>query len=253
MYGILDILLPPLALLAIVGTADAHRRFRRLWALSSTGARARADAARWGRIRALWGTLVVVCLAGWLSARMGAAAWGGLAAGALLAVWALRHTLEHIMAGWVLLARAPFGPGDLVEVEGIRGIVVRAGLTCLRIRGFDHVEHDVPWTRVQRAGLSRLSAAASEMPVEVDLPWAGHLPPTEARDLAALCACTSPLASLQRRPETFLVSTQEAGASHTLIRVRGYVFDAEWAESFRSHVLEAWMEASAEAPAPPRA
>jgi hypothetical protein len=153
----------------------------------------------------------------------------------------LRRFIEDAVSGVLLLARVPFGQGDMVETGGRRGVVIRAGLTSLRIRGFDRIEHDIPWSSMVRQGVSRMSLQNAEVPVEVDLPWNVTIEPGTARSIAAMCAATSPFASLHSRPETFLIATPGRD-DQVCVRVRGFVFEAEFAEAFRSHVLEAWLE-----------
>jgi hypothetical protein len=234
------------AILSVVLSIWSHLRFRSRWKATSDGERARRHAAWWARLRGVGLAGIGASVAGlaFVWADKGAA-WGLLPVVVLLA-WGARGFFEDLVAGWIVMARVPFGRGDLVEAAGRRGIVTRAGLTALRLRGFDHVEHDVPYWRLLREGVSRLSVAATEVPVEVDLPWLPSLPPIEARSYAAICAASSPFASLHARPETFLVADPVDG-SRIRVRVRGYVFDAAYAEAFRSHVLEAWMERAAAA------
>ncbi len=159
----------------------------------------------------------------------------------LFAAFVLRRFIEDAVSGVLLLARVPFGQGDMVETGGRRGVVIRAGLTSLRIRGFDRIEHDIPWSSMVAHGVSRMSLQSAEVPVEVDLPWTLNIEPGKARSIAAMCAATSPFASLHSRPETFLIASTGRN-DQVCVRVRGFVFEAEFAEAFRSHVLEAWLE-----------
>lgn len=159
----------------------------------------------------------------------------------LFSAFVLRRFIEDAVSGVLLLARVPFGQGDMVETGGRRGVVIRAGLTSLRIRGFDRIEHDIPWSSMVVHGVSRMSLQNAEVPVEVDLPWTLNIEPGKARSIAAMCAATSPFASLHSRPETFLIASPGRD-NQVCVRVRGFVFEAEFAEAFRSHVLEAWLE-----------
>jgi hypothetical protein len=230
----------------LLGALWTHIRFHRLWQMSAHGPLQRKSAAGLARWR---GALIVGAMLCWSFATL-RMVHGGLLVllpvvpvVALLA-WGARGFVEDVIAGWLVMARVPFSRGDLVEAAGRRGIVVRVGMTALRLRGFDHIEHEVPNWRLLREGLSRLSVDASEVPVEVDLPWNAAIPPIEARALAAICAATSPFASLHARPETFLM-VDERDATRIRVRVRGYVFDPTYAEKYRSHVLEAWLENTA--------
>lgn len=236
-------ILSALGCVLLLAALWAHLRFQRLWHITSHGPAQRSHAAGLARWR---GALIVGALLCWSFATL-RLLHGGLfvllpivPAVALLA-WGARGFVEDVMAGWLVMARVPFSRGDLVEAAGRRGVVVHVGMTALRLRGFDHIEHEVPNWRLLREGLSRLSVDAAEVPVEVDLPWNAAIPPIDARALAAICAATSPFASLHARPETFL-TVDERDATRIRVRVRGYVFDPAYAEKYRSHVLEAWLE-----------
>jgi small-conductance mechanosensitive channel len=227
----------------LLGAIWAHIRFHRLWQLTSHDPAQRRIAAGLARWR---GALIVGAVLCWSFATL-RLLHGGLfvllpvvPVVALLA-WGARGFVEDVLAGWLVMARVPFSRGDLVEAAGRRGIVVRVGMTALRLRGFDHIEHEIPNWRLLREGLSRLSVDAAEVPVEVDLPWNASVAPIDARALAAICAATSPFASLHARPETFLM-VDDRDATRIRVRVRGYVFDPTYAEKYRSHVLEAWLE-----------
>ena len=241
---------PFILLLAAVVTASlvvalfAQALLWRYWSLPQVSSRVRSALRQWARARVVAVVVFLVSSAGLLlSVADGYWSLAWLVPLGVL-VYALRDLITDSATGILLMARLPFGEGDLVETGGRRGVVVRAGLTSLRIRGFDHIEHDLPWTALVRQGVSRMSLRHAEVPVEVDLPWRTNIAPGDARSIAAVCAATSPFASLHSRPETFLVA-DGSRQDDVRVRVRGYVFDAAYAEAFQSHVLEAWLERTA--------
>ncbi|MFT4703104.1 MAG: small-conductance mechanosensitive channel [Bradymonadia bacterium] len=161
----------------------------------------------------------------------------------LLLMWAFRHWFENLAGGLVLAVTRPFRCGDWVRWKTIDGEVCHIGLTQVRLRAADETVSQVPHRLLLASPITNLSRQAMDAPVEVTLPMRTELAPIEARALAAVCAATSPYASLRRRPETF---TAFDNAGRLEIRVRGYAVDALHIEQYRSHIVEAWFESTGE-------
>lgn len=165
----------------------------------------------------------------------------------LFLLWAVRGVAENVACGVVLGLTRPFDIGDWVAWEDDAGEVVAIALTHVRLRRRDHSVLQIPHHTVLATTLRSVSPDAVDAPVEALLSLPPGLPPTQARELAVLCAATSPYASLRRRPETFVETEQGGGLA---LRVRGYVSDARHGETYRSHMIEAWHESTTEVGVP---
>ncbi len=159
----------------------------------------------------------------------------------LLLLWAVRDGVEDVVAGVFIAFTSPCRYGDWIRVRDIEGEVVHLGTTHIRLRAGDDTEVQIPNRRLVRDELVNVSRATADTPVEIVLPISGLAAPQEARSFAALCAATSPYASLHKRAETFL-EVDHTQPAQIGIRVRGYVFDSRFSERYRSHIVEAWIE-----------
>jgi len=156
-------------------------------------------------------------------------------------VWAGRSWIEDAFAGLILSAMRVFRIGDSIETAGHVGVVDSMGLTQLRIRSRDGSLRYLRYRAIVTGGVTNASRARSDVAIEVSLPLHPGDSPAQAREYAALCAATSPFASLHKRPETFLTAPVP-GARDACVVVRGYVFDTAHSELYRSHIVEAWLE-----------
>lgn len=173
--------------------------------------------------------------------------WAALAFLATL-VWAARRPTEDAFAALVIAFGRMLASGDWVEVNGRRGRVLRRGMFWVRMSGTDGKEWIVPNREILAGGLATIARAAADTPVDVLLPVPAGASLRASRERAAICAATSPYASMRRRPETFL-DIEGGHLRHATVRVRGYVYDPAYVEMYRSHVVEAWLEGSLETPA----
>lgn len=158
-----------------------------------------------------------------------------------LAAFSLRHTVEDLFAGVMLSLHPAFRRGNLIRVDQVQGRVLAVGPVRLQIRSTEEGDVSLPNRLVWAQRLVNLSREGSDSPISVRLPVPSRMDGREAMSVAVVCAATSPFASLHKRPETFL-EFDEGDAGRAWIRVRGFVFDPVHAETYRSHIVEAWFE-----------
>jgi len=186
-------------------------------------------------------TLVVfsgfLLMALWMAGAL--AGYWGVVPLLVMGLWSIRRAVEDTVAGALIFVSRPIEEGDLLEVGGVHGEVVKVGVRALVLRSTDAADVRIPYHLVLSGPLMNHHHATADIPIEVDLPLQ-HGTPAAQLAQAAMCAATSPYASLHKRPETYL-QTGEHGAA-AWIRVRGYVFDSTFAEAFRSHIVESWLE-----------
>lgn len=226
--------------LAVLALAGGSRWYRETVADEQLAHRRARGAGELARL-----TLVVVLVAALLAVLAEAGPRSmELAAIGLLAtlVWAARRPTEDAFAALVIAFGRLLAPGDWVEIGGRRGRVMRRGMFWVRLAGVDGRLWVVPNREIVRSGVQLIASAAADTPVDVLLPVQPGCALRDARERAAICAATSPFASMRKRPETFLDLGEGAGRAH--VRVRGYVYDPAYVEAYRSHVVEAWLEGS---------
>ena len=160
----------------------------------------------------------------------------------VLVLWSVRGIAEDVASGVVLGGTRSMRAGDWIRWNGVAGRIRYIGFAHMAIELRDHSIVHVAHRQAIRGDLQLISAGGVDAAVETALPLPATLCPVDARELAMVCAATSPYASLHQRPSTILVA--ESDGSLTL-RVRGYVCDAQFGEAYRSHIVEAWHEATA--------
>ena len=74
------------------------------------------------------------------------------AAGAAAAL-ALRDTLANLVGGIVIVITKPFGAGDLIEIDGNRGIVEEINLFTTRLRALDYKTVSVPNGKISTSAI----------------------------------------------------------------------------------------------------
>lgn len=68
----------------------------------------------------------------------------GLGVGGLVVGFALKDIIENLLAGVLLLIQQPFGLGELIEVDGITGMVTRVQLRATTLQTLDNLEAVIP-------------------------------------------------------------------------------------------------------------
>ena len=103
----------------------------------------------------------------------------------------------------------------------------------------DGTLHDIPNHQLTSNAIANLSGDGGDSACEVEVTVPEALPLPKAMALAVEAAMLSPLASPRHKPEVFLSATGKA--PHQL-RVRGYAFDPNFQEHFRSDVVTRILE-----------
>jgi hypothetical protein len=140
-----------------------------------------------------------------------------------------------VIAGLVLAMEGRIRVGDRVRVAGIEGEVITFGVRSIVVRGDDGTVHQIPNEKLLSepgAALRRGGVAACDVVVSVPR----HVATNRATETAWLAACLSPYASPRNRPDVFLAPPADAAES-CRIQIRGYAFDAAYADHYRSDVI----------------
>jgi small-conductance mechanosensitive channel len=159
----------------------------------------------------------------------------------VLLLWSVRGIAEDVASGVVLVGTRRLRAGDWIRWNGTSGRIQRVGFAHLVVELRDHSVIHVAHREAIRGDLQLISAGGVDAAVETALPLPDGLSPADARELATVCAATSPYASLHQRPRTILVAERDGTLT---LRVRGYVCDAQFGEAYRSHIVEAWYDAT---------
>jgi hypothetical protein len=143
--------------------------------------------------------------------------------------------MRSALAGVALAMEDKLREGDTVQVGGLQGEVMSFGLRAVRLRASDGMTHDIPNERFMSESISTLGGAGGEAACEVQIVMPQGLPIDVALAIAKEGAMLSPLSSPRHRPEAFLESGRRG--EQLVIRIRGYAFDPDYREHFRSDVL----------------
>ena len=144
--------------------------------------------------------------------------------------------LRSVLSGVALALEGHLDVGDSVRVDDFEGDVVHFGMRATRIRALDGTLHDVPNEHLMVQHVANLSGDGSDSACIVQVIVPPQLKIKDASALALQEAMLSPLASPRHRPEVFL---QERLTPNDPIRlhIKGYAFDPNYQEHFRSDVL----------------
>ncbi|WP_022706882.1 mechanosensitive ion channel family protein [Paracoccus zeaxanthinifaciens] len=157
--------------------------------------------------------------------------------------FAARDTIEGFVATMLLSLRQPFNPNDLIEVNGLRGRVIRLtsrGTTLLTLDG-NHIR--IPNQIIYKAVLTNFTRNPERrFMVDITLDPAADL--GRARDLAL--KTMAGMDFVMKRPEP-VAWLDVAGPEHLILRAGGWVsqdgtdFDLARGEAFRllHHALDA--------------
>jgi hypothetical protein len=162
----------------------------------------------------------------------GPRAFGRVLALVVVAVAALPW-LRSVFYGVVFALEGRHRPGDDVQVGTVKGRIVGVGLRAMTVRAPDGTDADIPYERLACETVMRLNLGAHDTPCELEVEIPENLAPTRAAELARQAAALSRFASPRCPPEVFFVPRD--GQVHALrLRIRGYLFDREHEERYRS-------------------
>lgn len=157
----------------------------------------------------------------------------------VLLVMVNQSWLRSVLSGAALTLEGKFKKGDIIRVEELEGEILSFGLRAVRLRAIDGTLHDIPNHQLTSNSIANLSGDGGDSACEVEVTVPEAIPLPTAMALAVEAAMLSPLASPRHKPEVFLSATGKA--PHQL-RVRGYAFDPNFQEHFRSDVVTRILE-----------
>jgi hypothetical protein len=186
--------------------------------------------------------VVIWCLAiiimGAIAIRRASVEWMLFGLSLLFTLVALNlNWLRSVLAGVALTFEHHLEVGDSIRLGDLEGDIVHFGLRATRIRAIDGTLHDVPNAQLLTDEIANLSGDGSDSACRIQVILPPHLSIERARELALEAAILSPLASPRHRPEVFLGEHMEVGAPVKLM-IRGYAFDPNYQDHFRSDVIE---------------
>jgi small-conductance mechanosensitive channel len=141
--------------------------------------------------------------------------------------------LRDVFCGLAFSLERRWAIGDDVRVGEVEGRITGLGVRSVRLRGRDGTERAVPYALAQRLPITRLALAALDAPCEFFVPVPEDMSPDQAMEIGRQAAALSPFASPRVRPEVFLELSLERRLS---LRIRGFVFDRDQEERYRSDV-----------------
>lgn len=159
----------------------------------------------------------------------------GLLLGALLV--AALPWLRCVVLGVVFALEARYKLGDDLRVGAVEGRLVGVGLRAITLRGPDGTDATIPYDRLAGETVVRLNLRAHDTPCELVVDVPPGLAPARAVELARQAAALSRFASPRCPPEVHL-APREHDALALRLHVRGFLFDHEHDERFRSDLVE---------------
>ncbi len=184
-----------------------------------------------------------VLLSGVLLIQMDSVAWFIFGALALLVLVFLNASwLRSILAGIALTLEHHLEVGDSIRLDDLEGDLVHFGLRSTRLRAVDGTLHDIPHEQLLTQNVANLSGDGSDSACKISfkIPDGGSI--DEIMALALEVAMLSPLASPRHKPEVFL-DTTIGGDEPSTLYIRGYAFDPNYQEHFKSDVLHRLSQA----------
>ncbi|MCY0993875.1 mechanosensitive ion channel [Nannocystis sp. ILAH1] len=145
--------------------------------------------------------------------------------------------LRSVCLGVVFAVEARYKIGDDLRVGDVEGRLVGVGLRAITLRGLAGVDATIPYERLLREPVVRLNLGEHDTPCDLTLDVPAGIAPARAADLARQAAALSRYASPRRPPEVFLAPRQ-GSALDLQLRVRGYLYDREHDDRFRSDLVE---------------
>jgi len=188
----------------------------------------------------IWG--ISMLMSGAVAIRMGSPDWlfFGLALVVMLVVLNLSW-LRSLLAGVALTLEHHLEIGDSVRVDDLEGDITHFGLRATQIRAVDGTLHDIPNERLLTHNVANLRSDGSDSACTIQIAVPTHISVTSAKQIALDAAMLSPLASPRHRPDVFL-SEREHPEAPLHLQIRGYAFDPNYQEHFRSDVITRVMK-----------
>lgn len=149
--------------------------------------------------------------------------------------------MRNLMAGLQLAFEDPFDTGDSVRIGDVEGEIIGLGLRATRVRGVDGQVHDIPNQRLTTGEVTNL-AGQGDCACELTVTVPEHMPTERAKRMARQAALLTPLASPRHSPEVFMQTDNPAGGTIHL-RIRGYAFDPNYQDHYRSDVTARLLQA----------
>lgn len=145
--------------------------------------------------------------------------------------------LRSVFLGIVFAVEARYRIGDDLRVGDIEGRLVEVGLRAITLRGPSGTDTTVSYERLLRDPVVRLNFSEHDTPCDLFLDVPAGITPARALELARQAAALSRFASPRRPPEVFL-APRDGNALALQLRVRGFLYDHEHDDRFRSDVVE---------------
>lgn len=155
--------------------------------------------------------------------------------GALLV--ALLPWLRCVVLGVLFALEARYKIGDDLRVGAAQGRLVGVGLRAITLRAADGTDAVIPYDRVAAETVVRLNLPARDAPCELVLDVPPDIAPARAAQLAREAAALSRYASPRRPPEVHL-GARDHDPLALRLSIRGFLFDHEHDERFRSDLVE---------------
>jgi small-conductance mechanosensitive channel len=141
--------------------------------------------------------------------------------------------LRSVFLGVVFALEGRHRLGDDIEVGKVKGRLVGVGLRAVTVRAPDGTDAEIPYDRLVGETVLRLNLAARDTPCELEVEVPEELRPDRAAELARQAAALSRFASPRCTPEVFFMP-RDGQVSTLRLRIRGYLFDREHEERYRS-------------------
>ena len=185
---------------------------------------------------AVWGPLVWLLQHRLAPAATGPDAWSrGL--WLLLLVIAGLPWLRSVFLGVVFAVESRYKIGDDLRIGDIEGRLTGVGLRAITLRGPAGIDATIPYERLLAGPVVRLNLGEHDTPCDLILDVPAGIAPARAAELARQAAALSRYASPRRPPEVFLTARDHSAVALRL-QIRGYLYDREHDDRFRSDLVE---------------
>ncbi len=145
--------------------------------------------------------------------------------------------LRSVFHGLVFALELRYRIGDDLQIGATKGRIVALGVRALTLRAPDGTDAVIPYDRITGETVIRLNLVARDTPCELEVLIPGELPVARAVELARQAAALSRFASPRCSPEVFL-APRDGRITELSLRIRGFLFDREHEERYRSDVTE---------------